>query len=217
MDHAYGSLHPTRGIASRYHAAIPQALSLEERTATPVPASKPHADSGCNGVTCPGVCQLWRGPERCGRHDFESHPRSRPDPDDIVGDFGSTPRPGGPAGGERLVLSPFTDCWSVAGQGIRAAGGPPDPLPYLTLGTGSQLTVGRAVPCPGRQSHEEAKRGLGRGNDHVFEWSVRPVRPDRADESSCWSSAVGLQDLGTGTRAGPVSVRCPELSRPQQP
>jgi hypothetical protein len=45
------------------------------------------------------------------------------------------------AGDEQLVLGPFTYCWSVGDRGVCADGAPPDPLPSLTLESGSDLIV----------------------------------------------------------------------------
>jgi len=44
------------------------------------------------------------------------------------------------AGDEQLVLVPYTYCWTV-GRGVCADGAPPDPLPSLTLESGSDLIV----------------------------------------------------------------------------
>jgi hypothetical protein len=38
-----------------------------------------------------------------------------------------------------LLMTPFTYCWSEAGQGICVDGTPPDPLPALSLGSGDHL------------------------------------------------------------------------------
>lgn len=45
------------------------------------------------------------------------------------------------AGDDQLVLGPLSYCWSSGGEGVCADGVPPDPLPFLTVDMGEDLTV----------------------------------------------------------------------------